>query len=178
VSFDEFARARLPALLRYATVVTCDPHLAEDVVQEVLLRAQQRWPQLAQLDHPEAYVKRMVLNEFLSWRRRRAAREVPLSQAGLDGLVAPGGDPAQQVGARDELVRRIAALPPRQRAVVALRYFEGLTDREIADLLGCRELTVRSHASRALAALRAADPADDPPPPVPLSWVPSMGEPR
>ena len=156
MSFDEFVTARLPALLRYATVVTCDPHLAEDIVQEVLLRAQQRWSRMAAVNQPEAYVKRMVLNEFLSWRRRRAAWEVPLSLGRLDQVSGPTPDPGTAVDERDELVRHIATLPPRQRAVLALRYFEGLDDAEIAALMKCRQITVRSHCSRALATLRAA----------------------
>jgi len=156
MTFNEFVTARLPALLRYATVVTCDPHLAEDIVQEVLLRVQQRWSRVVRLDMPEAYVKRMVLNEFLSWRRRRAAREVPLSIGRLDRVATALSDPGAAVDDRDELVRHIAALPPRQRAVLALRYFEGMADDEIAALMQCREITVRSHCSRALATLRAA----------------------
>jgi RNA polymerase sigma-70 factor (sigma-E family) len=155
VTFEQFVAARLALLLRYATVVSCDPHLAEDIVQEVLLRVQPRWARIVRLARPEAYVKRMVLNEFLSWRRRRAAREVPLSHAGLD-TVAAAGDPTGGIGVRDELVRRIAALPPKQRAVIALRYYEGLADSEIAVLLDCREVTVRSQASRALATLRGS----------------------
>jgi RNA polymerase sigma-70 factor (sigma-E family) len=156
VDFSDFVNARLPALLRYATVVSCDPHLAEDIVQEVLLRAQQRWSRVRRTEQPEAYVKRMVLNEFLSWRRRRAAREVPLSNGRLDEAGGARDDPAAVVDERDELVRHIAGLPPRQRAVLALRYFEGLTDAEIAAQMQLREVTVRSHCSRALATLRTA----------------------
>src|SRR5215203_1768521 len=72
-SFDEFVVERLDGLLRYATVLTDDPHLAQDIVQEVLLRAQQRW---AKIEAPPTYVRRMITNEYLSWRRRRAARSV------------------------------------------------------------------------------------------------------
>jgi RNA polymerase sigma-70 factor (sigma-E family) len=156
MTFDEFVGLRLAALLRYATVVTCDPHLAEDITQEVLLRAQSRWDGIMRLDQPEAYVKRMVLNEFLSWRRRRAARTVPMASDGLEAAADPASDPTAAVDERDEMVRRIASLPPRQRAVIALRYFENRTDEEIAYLLDCAVGTVRSHASRALAALRGA----------------------
>jgi RNA polymerase sigma-70 factor (sigma-E family) len=156
MTFEEFIEVRLAALLRYATVVTCDPHLAEDIVQEVLLRAQSRWAGIIRMDQPEAYVKRMVLNEFLSWRRRRAARTVIMSFDGLEAAAAPQSDPTAAVDDRDDVVRRIASLPPKQRAVIALRYFENRTDEEIADLLDCAVGTVRSHASRALAALRGA----------------------
>lgn len=172
MTFDQFVAARLAALLRYATVVSCDPHLAEDIVQEVLVRAQARWSRLARMEQPEAYLKRMVLNQFLSWRRRRAAREVPLGGAALEAAAGSAADPAVALGQRDELVRRIAVLPPRQRAVIALRYFEGLTDSEIADLLDCREVTVRSHASRALATLRGSHLPVRPP------VVPGVSTPR
>jgi RNA polymerase sigma-70 factor (sigma-E family) len=150
VTFDEFLSHRLAALLRYATVITCDPHLAEDVVQEVLARAQPRWHKIGSLDLPEAYVKRMVLNEFLTWRRRRAATNVPLARE----QAVP--DPAEAISARDALLRQIAGLPPQQRAVLALGFYEGMSDGEIAIFLDCSESTVRSHRSRALNTLRGA----------------------
>lgn len=159
MTFDDFVSARLGALVRYATVVTCDVHLAEDITQEVLVRAQPRWRRIGRLDAPEQYVKRMILNEFLSWRRRRAARLVPLAREPLVRLAGAVPDPAAAVDERDALLRVIAALPPRQRAAVALRFYEDLADEQIADLLGCRAVTVRSHISRALATLRAALPA-------------------
>ncbi|WP_433213599.1 SigE family RNA polymerase sigma factor [Dactylosporangium sp. CS-047395] len=158
MEFEEFLSARLAALLRYATVLACDPHLAEDIVQEVLARAQPRWARISAADVPEAYVKRMIVNELASWRRRRAARVVPMSLAALDAAGTPQADPATAVDERDAMLRRLAALPVRQRIVVALRYYEGLTDPEIADLLGCRPATVRSHAARALATLRSDRP--------------------
>jgi RNA polymerase sigma-70 factor (sigma-E family) len=146
---------RLTALLRYATVLACDPHLAEDVAQEVLARAQTRWDRIAAAYAPEAYVKRMIVNELASWRRRRASRVVPMSLPALDAVAQPGPDHATEFDDRDEMIRRIAALPLRQRMVVALRFYEGLSDEQIADLLGCRPVTVRSHASHAYAALRS-----------------------
>jgi RNA polymerase sigma-70 factor (sigma-E family) len=156
LTFDEFLGARLVALLRYATVVTCDPHLAEDIVQDVMIRAQQRWARISGTDQPEAYVKRMVLNQFLSWRRRRAANALPLSLPAIESSAVAGQDTATGVVERQALLGQIAALPPRQRAVIALRYYEDRSDAEIAALLGCSEATVRSHCSRALAALRTS----------------------
>jgi RNA polymerase sigma-70 factor (sigma-E family) len=155
VIFEAYVDLRLAALLRYATAITCDPHLAEDVVQEVLLRAQARWVHIGQMERPDAYVRRMVLNEFLSWRRRLAGRAVPTRHETIDAAIPAVGDPAAGVVERDAAIAMIAALPPRQRAVLALRYFQGSSDAEIADMLGCSEATVRSHASRALATLRA-----------------------
>lgn len=159
MTFEEFVSIRLGALVRYATVVTWDPHLAEDITQDVLVRAQARWSRISRLDAPEQYVKRMVLNEFLSWRRRRAARLIPLSRESLDGLAPPAPDISTAWDERDAALRLIATLPPRQRAAIALRFYEDLSHEEIAKLLGCRTVTVRAYISRALATLRDALPA-------------------
>jgi len=156
IGYEEFVAARLPAVLRYATALTGSPQLAEDVVQEVLLRARSRWRRIAAADRPEAYVRRMVLNEYLSWRRRRSSRDVAMPADALDGLLPAVADPAAAYGEADRLRRALAVLPRRQRAVLVLRFYEGLTDAEIAADLGCTSGTVRSHASRALATLRAA----------------------
>jgi RNA polymerase sigma-70 factor (sigma-E family) len=159
VTFEEFVSARLGTLVRYATVVTWDPHLAEDITQNVLVKASARWSRIARMSAPELYVKRMVLNEFLSWRRRKAAHLVPLDRAPIDALAAPAPDAIGPYDERDAMLRLIAALPPKQRAVIALRFYEDLSTEQIADLLGCRTVTVRTHLSRALATLRGAMPA-------------------
>ncbi len=159
MTFEEFVSARLGTLVRYATVVTWDPHLAEDITQNVLVKVSARWSRIARLSAPEMYVKRMVLNEFLSWRRRKAAQLVPLDRALLDMLAAPAPDAIGPYDERDAMLRPIAALPPRQRAVIALRFYEDLSIEQIADLLGCRTVTVRTHLARALATLRVALPA-------------------
>jgi RNA polymerase sigma-70 factor (sigma-E family) len=155
--FDDFVEQRLDRLLRYATALTCDPHLAQDVVQEVLLRAQSRWERIAALHAPDAYVRRMVTNEYLSWRRRRAAKHVATSHEALEALASPEPDPAVRYAERDAMRARIATLPRKQRSALVLRYYENLTDAEIADVLGCGEGTVRSHISRALSRLRGAE---------------------
>jgi RNA polymerase sigma-70 factor (sigma-E family) len=157
VTFEEFAAARLDRLLRYATALCCDPHLAQDVVQEVLVRAQLHWPRIAAADSPVAYVNRMVTNEYLSWRRRRSAREVTASVARLDSLTMPVVDPSAGYGERDAMLARLATLPRKRRAAVVLRYYCGYDDTEIAAQLGCGEGTVRSQISRALATLRAEE---------------------
>ena len=159
MTFEEFVSARLGNLVRYATVVTWDPHLAEDITQNVLVRAQARWSRISRLDAPELYVKRMVVNEFLSWRRRRAAHSIPLTAESLDGFMPPMPDQTAQRDDRDAMLRLIATLPPRQRAVVALRFYEDLAFEQIAEILGCRTVTVRTHLSRALATLHQALPA-------------------
>ena len=150
--FEEFAAARLPAVLRFAGVLTGDRGLAEDVVQEVLIRAHKRWSQIGELDSPELYVRKMVVNEYLSWRRR-SWRLIPGGSAqDVDDRLAP--DHAFQHAERNALLAELGKLPRRQRAVLVLRYYEGLPDSEIAEVLGCAPGTVRGYASRALAALR------------------------
>jgi RNA polymerase sigma-70 factor (sigma-E family) len=157
VTFEEFAVARLHSLLRYAVVLTGDRDLAQDVVQEVLARAQVRWRRIRESESPEAYVRRMVLNEYLSWRRTWAVRNVHAvgeRLADLDSARGGVGDHAQGIVDADELWRRLATLGRKQRAVLVLRYYEQMQDEAIADLLGCSPATVRSQASKALRTLR------------------------
>ncbi|WP_306211884.1 SigE family RNA polymerase sigma factor [Actinoplanes sp. RD1] len=158
MTFEQFAMARLPSLLRYAVVLTGDRELGQDVVQEVLARAQLKWRRISEADSPEAYVRRMVLNEYLSWRRSWAVRNVHAVGERLADLddQRRGGvrDHADSVVEADALWNRLATLGRKQRAVLVLRYYEQLDDNQIADLLGCTPATVRSHASRALKTLR------------------------
>ncbi|MFI5495778.1 SigE family RNA polymerase sigma factor [Actinoplanes sp. NPDC051859] len=157
MTFEQFAAARLPTLLRYAVVLTGDREHAQDVVQEVLARTHVHWDRISQTDAPEAYVRRMVLNEFLSWRRSWTARHVyAVGERLVDLDDARGGvvDHAQDVVDADELWQRLATLGRKQRAVLVLRYYEQLDDDTIAELIGCSPATVRSYASRALKILR------------------------
>jgi RNA polymerase sigma-70 factor (sigma-E family) len=164
MTFEEYTVLRSPALLRYAAVLVGDRDLAQDIVQEVLARVHARWHRIARLDVPDAYVRRMITNEFLSWRRGRWTRLVPIGRLAEDHRpvsVAAQQDTATVYAERDALLTELARLPRRQQAVLVLRYYEGLSDGEIADVLGCRPSTVRGYASRALATLRVElDPVD------------------
>jgi RNA polymerase sigma-70 factor (sigma-E family) len=151
VTFEEFAATRLPALLAFTAVLTGQRATAEDVAQEVMVRAHARWDMIGSLASPEAYVRKMLLNEFLSWRRR-SWRLVPSAEP--QGPAASVPDHADLHAERAALLAEVGKLPRRQRAVIVLRFYEDRTDAEIADLLGCRPGTVRAHVSRALAALR------------------------
>lgn len=150
MSFEEFVAERLDALLRYATVLSCDPHRAQDVVQEVMLRAQVRWSRIGAMDNPGAYVKRMVTNEYLSWWRR-AKRELALTDRPEETT-----DPMARYDTRDAMIDGISRLPRKQRAAIVLRYYENCADDEIAEMLGCSVSTVRSHISRAVSTLRVS----------------------
>ncbi len=152
--FDDFARRELDGLLRYATVLTGDRELARDLVQDVLFKAYRRWSLVVAADHPRAYLRTMLTRAHLSWRRTWAVRNVVLP---FDELPEgpPTGDHAGAIADRDAALRRLSELPRRQRSVLVLRYYEHLTDAEIADVLGCSAVTVRGYAARALANLRA-----------------------
>ncbi len=152
MTFNEFAATRLPALLRFAAVLAGDRATAEDLAQEVLIRAHAQWGRIGAMNSPEHYVRKMVLNEFLSWRRR-SWRLIPNTAiaAAHDRAEA---DHADQYAERDALLAELGKLPRRQRAVLVLRYYEDLDDAAIAGLMGCAPGTVRGYASRALAALR------------------------
>jgi RNA polymerase sigma-70 factor (sigma-E family) len=149
-SFEDFVAVRLTALLRQATVLAGDPHQAEDVVQDVLIKAQRNWARICRLEVPESYLRRMIINELVSTRRRLTAR----LRRERSALPEPASDRTEQVVQRDALVQLIRELPARQRIVIALRYFEDMSDQSIAVLLGCSPSTVRSQAARALARLR------------------------
>jgi RNA polymerase sigma-70 factor (sigma-E family) len=152
MTFEEFAATRMPGVLRFAAVLAGDRATAEDLAQEVLIRAYYRWDRIGGLDRPDLYVRKMMLNEYLSWRRR-SARQVPVG-AGTIEPASTAPDHAAEFGEREALLAELGKLPRRQRAVLVLRYYEDRGDTEIAELLGCSPGTVRSHASRALAALR------------------------
>ncbi|WP_129782812.1 RNA polymerase sigma factor [Promicromonospora panici] len=158
-TLDELVRTHLPGLIRYATVLVGDQHTAADLVQEVLLRAHQRWHRIALTERPDLYLRRMVTNEHLSWRRRWHVRMIrPTADDALVTHAGTAGDHAEHLAQEDAMWRRLEQLPARQRTVLVLRYYEGLVDTEIATVLGTTPATVRSHAARALATLRRTDP--------------------
>ena len=148
-AFDEFVRARMPALLRFAHALTGDPHVAADLVQDALERTGMRWSRLDRLGDPEAYVRRAIVNGRTSrWRKLR--RETLVEDM-------PDRRPAADPYRRDEqLWRLLGTLPRKQRAVLVLRYYEDLSEEQIAATLGCAPGTVKSQASKALAKLRLA----------------------
>jgi RNA polymerase sigma-70 factor (sigma-E family) len=152
--FGAFVDARSGSLYRLAYLLCGSSADAEDLLQEALVRAYDRWPRLSRLDAPEAYVRRILTSLFLSGRRRPFRRhEVPLVSVAEPRDAVPGRTVEQVVTARDLLWPLVCALPPRQRAVVVLRYYEDLTDLQIAEALGCSRGSVTSQAHDAVAAL-------------------------
>jgi len=152
VDFAEFVLSRTPALLRFAYLLTGDRHLAEDLTQEALVRVHRRWTHIVHEHGPEAYVRKTILHQYLSWRRRLSSSELP------SPYLPERADPQlfdEDILGRDEMWTLLATLPRAQRAVVVLRYYEDLADPDIARLLGCTAATVRVHAFKALKRLRA-----------------------
>jgi RNA polymerase sigma-70 factor (sigma-E family) len=152
--FREYVLARQRALLRTAWLLTGDWAAAEDLVQTALMRAWPRWGRLAGGDGADHYVRRVLLNTFNSSWRRKWRGEAP-TQDLPDG---PAVDGQGRVDLRMSLTAAVRTLPPRQRAVVVLRYFDDQSEAQTAAVLGIAVGTVKSQAAKALATLRA-DPA-------------------
>lgn len=157
-TFEEYAAARGAALLRFATLLTGDRHRAEDLVQDALAKAYLRWDRIRRSDQPDVYVRRILANASRSWWRRRSSHELPVDS---HPDRPTGASEADHVAERDIMRRLIARLPQRQRVVLVLRYYEDLDDASIAAILGCREVTVRTHAMRGLQTLRERYPMAD-----------------
>jgi RNA polymerase sigma-70 factor (sigma-E family) len=151
LDYDDVYAALWPRLLRTAYAVSGDLGVAEDAVHTAFAKAYRSWRRISRLESPEAYVRRMVVNEVLNDRRKARRRHEITSDAPPDR--AEVGGPDEALG-DDSLWRAVASLPPRQRAVLVLRFYEDLSEQQIADALGCRPGTVKSQASAALATLR------------------------
>jgi RNA polymerase sigma-70 factor (sigma-E family) len=147
--FGAFAESRWPGLVRLAFGLTGDRWAAEDIAQATLARAYVAWRRVSRADDPDAYLRRILVNT--SNRRFRRQRVAEQSGDPPEAVVA---GPADLVDERTTLLAALRQLPPRQRAVVVLRYWEDLTDAQIGAALGCSPSTVRSQLSRALAKLR------------------------
>jgi len=155
--FREFARGHAVPLRRSAYLLCGDWHLADDLVQTTLIKLHGAWPRVLRRHQPVSYARKILLRNWLDERRRpwrRAERH--------DGSVpeiadwAAGPATLQELASlRAELFGMLSALPPRQRAVLVLRYFESLSVSEAAAALDCAEGTVKSQATRGLAAIRA-----------------------
>jgi RNA polymerase sigma-70 factor (sigma-E family) len=151
--FRAFALDRSLRLHQSAYLLCGDWHLAHDLVQDTLVKVYRHWSRVRQADSPEAYVRRILINEARNrWRRRDKALSVANVEAWSTVPAVP--DATDDIARRDGLLRALLELPQQQRATVVLRYLEGLSQAETAQVLGCSEGTVKSQSSRALATLR------------------------
>jgi RNA polymerase sigma-70 factor (sigma-E family) len=149
--FDRFVAESADGLLRTAYLIVWDLQEAEDLVQETLLKTAKRWPKIRRMDRPLAYVRRILVNEALDGSKRRTRARAELAAAGHGQPEASAEPP--DLGTYDELIQALGTLPPRQRAVLVLRYFLDLPETEVAAALKCSLGTVKSTASRGLARL-------------------------
>lgn len=148
-AFDEFVRARYAELLRFARALTGSPEDGADLLHDALASTLRAWRRVESHGDPEGYVRRTMVNRNISlWRRRSRERE-RLS-------LAPDPPLAADHEWRLSVWSAIRALPPRQRTVVALRFYEGLSVSEVAALIGCSDGTVKSQTAKAVAKLRTA----------------------
>jgi RNA polymerase sigma-70 factor (sigma-E family) len=154
--FRDFVLGSGRALHRTAYLLTGDWALAEDMVQNALARAYLSWDRVRVLEQPEAYVRRLMINQRISWWRRHRVAEVPLqeqSETASDAALVPAE--------RDELRAALLQLGVRQRQAVVLRYYCDLSERDVADALGCSVGNVKSLTSRGVARLRVLLAQDD-----------------
>ncbi len=151
-AFEGFVTESGDVLLRMATLLTSDPHAAEDVYQETLQRLAARWSRVV---NPMAFCRRVLHNLVIDQARARQ-RRVP--ELGLfdtrDSGDPRSGDPLAAIELRPALLAALDTLTPQQRAIVVLRYFDDRSEADVADLLGVSPGTVKSTASRAMAQLR------------------------
>ena len=155
--FEDFVAARGAALVRTARGLLRDPQHAEDVVQEVLVKVHRHWATILRQDVPDAYVRRMLVNQCTSFWRRAVRREHVVPDDVLPHVVDARSrvlDHATAVDDRDLVLALLRRLPAKQRAALVLRHYEGLPDAEIADVMGTSVQTVRSNVHRGLASLR------------------------
>lgn len=149
--FTAYVQARQRALARFAYLLTGDPHSAEDLLQSALAKAYRKWDHIRGVEAPDAYVRRIMVNEHNSlwrraWKRREVSTDTVPDRTGVTDRPDDGTSAA--------LWEFVQTLPRKQRAVVVLRFYEDMSEAEVATLLGISVGTVKSQSSRALAALR------------------------
>jgi RNA polymerase sigma-70 factor (sigma-E family) len=149
-SFTDFVSAEQAALLRLAALLTGDRGHAEDLVQTALISCYRHWPRIVRNGTPSAYVRQALVRAQISWRRRLSSTEQVMED--LPEPVASPADESEDEGLRDALL----GLPARMRAAVVLRYFEDLSEKRTAELMGCSPSTVNTQTARGLERLRAS----------------------
>ena len=152
-AFEEYFRSRRDAVRRSAFLLCGDWHRADDLAQTAFVALHRKWDSIREPAALDAYVRRTLVRASIDesrrpWRRERAVSELPEPPVREDGT-------ADGVATREALVDGLRKLPPRQRAVLVLRYLEGLDVAATAAALGCRQGTVKSQAAHGLTALRS-----------------------
>jgi len=149
-AFSEFVEARSSSLFRTAYLMVGDHQLAQDLLQEALVKTLIAWPRLRDRTNVDAYTRRIVVTTSISWRRRRSFHERPIGI--LPERVDP--DPTEAVVTHDAVIAALLTVPPRQRAAIVLRYYEDLTEVQTAEVMGCSVGAVKSQVAAGLKRLR------------------------
>ncbi|MGO4596132.1 SigE family RNA polymerase sigma factor [Terrabacter sp. 2RAF25] len=150
--FTSYVRARQKSFARFAYLLTGEPYAAEDLVQSALAKAYAKWDRISVLESPDAYVRKIMVNEHTSWWRR-AWRHHERTDSELIRVIDPAGVDVPSYDS--ELWAHVRSLAPQQRAAVVLRFYEDLSEAQTAEVLGCSVGTVKSHTSRAIRSLRS-----------------------
>lgn len=150
-AFTQFVQARGTALARTAYLIVGDRHRSEDVLQTALAETYVRWHRLRQPAAAEAYVRKAIVTANSAWWRRRASGELP-HDALPDGVLH---DRTDEVVERHTILALLQQLSPRQRAVLVLRFFDDMSEHDVARTLGCSTGSVKQHTARGLERLRA-----------------------
>ena len=154
--FTDFVRTHSATLFRTAYLMTGDYQRAEDLLQTTLVRVYQRWPRVETMDRPVGYARKVLVSQAVSWWRRRSSHETALL---LRDEPAWGGR-MEEVAEHERVWQAVLSLPARQRAVTVLRYYEDLSEAQIAEALDMAPGTVKSHGHAA--ARRLADLLEEP----------------
>ncbi len=152
--FTDFVRSHSATLFRTAYLMTGDYQRAEDLLQSTFVRLYQRWPRVRDMQRPVGYARKVLVSQSTSWWRRRSSHEAPRLRIDQPDQV----DLVRDLDEHERVWTAVLSLPPRQRAVMVLRYYEDLTEAEIAEMLDMAPGTVKSHAhaaSRRLAQMLA-----------------------
>jgi RNA polymerase sigma-70 factor (sigma-E family) len=149
-AFTEFMSARSASLFRTAYLIVGDHQLAQDLLQESLIKTYVAWPRLRDVSKAEGYTRKTIVTTAISWRRRRSFHERPTDL--LPDTAVP--DAGEEVTTHASLVAQLRTLPPRQRAAIVLRYYEDLSEAQTADVMGCSVGAVKSHVFTGLGRLR------------------------
>ena len=155
LEFDDFVAASVDGLLRAAYLIAWDFGEAEDLVQECLFRVARRWPRVRVMEHPTAYARKVLVNLALDEGRRRTRHRAELAPSTAEREDEAAVRVLGWVETNTDLTNALGALAPRQRVALVLRYFDDLSEAQVAELMGCSVGTVKSTTSRALERLRA-----------------------
>jgi RNA polymerase sigma-70 factor (sigma-E family) len=156
--FDQFVVDSVDGLLRTAYLMAWDFAAAEDLVQECLLRVARQWPRVRSMEYPTAYARKVLVHLALDDGRRRSRQQDELGRADTHPVAEHADDSAVRVlsgvESSTDLTRALGELAPRQRVTLMLRYFDDLSEAQVAEVMGCSVGTVKSTTSRALERLR------------------------